>query len=47
MFWLPQNNYLLAVYQKCKKEFILHAVSGQDFGLTEGITYIGIYVCYF
>jgi len=46
-FWLPQSKYLLAVYQKCKKEFIVNAVSGQDFGLTEGITYIGIYVCYF
>ena len=36
MFWLPQSNYLLAVYQKRKKEFIWHAVSGQAFGLTEG-----------
>jgi hypothetical protein len=42
MFWLPQSNYLLSVYQKCKKEFIVNAVSGQDFGLTEGITCIGI-----
>jgi len=47
MFWLPHSNYLLAVYQKCKKEFILPAVSEQDFGRTEGITYISIHVCYF
>jgi hypothetical protein len=47
MFWLPHSNYLLAVYQECKKEFILPAVSGQDLGLTEGTTDIGIYVCYF
>ena len=47
IFWLAQSNYLLAVYQKCKKEFIWHAVSGQDFGHTEDVTYICIYVFYF
>jgi len=47
MFWLPQSNYLLGVYQKCKKEFIWRAVSGQDFGRTEDVIYICIYVFYF
>ena len=46
MFRLPQSNFLLTVYQKCKKEIILHVVSGRDLSSTEGIAYIGICVCY-
>jgi hypothetical protein len=45
MFWLLQSNYLLAVYQMCKKVITLHVVCGQDLDLAEGITYIGLYVC--
>jgi len=28
MFRLPQSNHHQAVYQKCKKEIIVHVVSG-------------------
>jgi len=43
MFRLPQSNHHQTVYQKYKKEIILHIISGLYLGLTSIITRIYVF----